>query len=72
MLSEEIPRLMSLLPGEEHDTNRMSFGAIKGGIFDKVAMPYGKEIDAGIGENSWIVSRYATFKKARFRLLCVY
>ena len=61
MLSEEIPRLMSLLPGEQHETNRMGFGAIKGGIFYKVAMPYGKGIDAGIGENIWIVSRYVMF-----------
>ena len=52
---------MSLLPGEERETNRMGFGAIKGGIFDKVAMPYGKGIDAGIGENIWIVSRYVMF-----------
>merc|ERR1712227_1133703 len=28
-----------------------------GGIFDKVKMPDGKGVDAGIGEKVWIVSR---------------
>jgi len=57
MLSEDIPRIMSLLPAEEQEKNRQGLGNIKGGVFDKVAMPYGKGIDAGIGEKIWIVSR---------------
>jgi len=57
MLSEDIPRIMNLLPGEEQEKSRMGLGAIKGGVFEKVAMPCGEGIDAGIGEKIWIVTR---------------
>jgi len=57
MLSDDIPRLMNLLPAEEQEKNRMGLGSIQGGVFEKVVMPFGKGIDAGIGEKIWIVSR---------------
>jgi len=57
MLSDDIPRLMNLLPADEQEKNRSGKATIKGGVFDKVALPYGKGIDAGIGEKIWIVSR---------------
>ena len=46
-----------MIPAEESDKSRKGQGIIKGGIFDKVKMPDGKGVDAGIGEKIWIVSR---------------
>ena len=46
-----------MIPAEESDKSRKGQGIIRGGIFDKVKMPDGKGIDAGIGEKIWIVSR---------------
>jgi len=57
MLSEDLPKLMMMIPAEESDKSRKGQGIIKGGIFDKVKMPDGKGVDAGIGEKIWIVSR---------------
>ena len=50
-------KLMMMIPAEESDKSRKGQGIIKGGIFDKVKMPDGKGVDAGIGEKIWIVSR---------------
>lgn len=57
MLSEDIPRLMSLMPREEMDKKAGGVGLIKGGAFTRTAMPVGKGADEGIGEREWIVSR---------------
>jgi len=57
MLSEDIPRLMSLMPREQMDKKLGGVGLIKGGAFTKTAMPVGKGADEGIGETEWIVNR---------------
>ena len=58
MLSEDFPRLMKMIPAEDSTKSQKGTGFIKGGIFDKVLMPDGKGVNAGIGEKIWIVSRY--------------
>ena len=57
MLCEDFPRLMKLIPAEEAEKSSKGKSSIRGGIFDKVSMPCGTGIDAGIGEKIWIVSR---------------
>ena len=57
MLCEDFPRLMKLIPAEEAEKSSKGKSTIKGGIFDKVSMPCGTGIQAGIGEKIWIVSR---------------
>ena len=57
MLCDDFPRLMKLIPAEEAEKFSKGKSTIKGGIFDKVSMPCGTGIDAGIGEKIWIVSR---------------
>jgi len=57
MLEEDLPKLMKLIPTEESDINKKGQGIIKGGIFNKVQIPAGKGIHAGMGEKVWIVSR---------------
>ena len=57
MMSDDFPKLMKLIPAEEADKSSKGKSVIKGGIFNKVSMPCGTGIDAGIGEKIWIVSR---------------
>jgi len=57
MLSEDFPRLMKMIPAEDTDTTQRGAGMIRGGRFDKVTMPDGQGINAGLGEQVWIVSR---------------
>jgi len=57
MISEDVPRIMSLIPAEEQEKKDKGNGFIKGGVFDKVDMPFGQGVDAGKGEREWIVSR---------------
>ena len=57
MLSDDFPKLMKLIPAEEAEKSSKGKSIIKGGIFDRVSMPCGSGIDAGIGEKIWIVSR---------------
>ena len=70
MLSEDVPRLMSMIPQEEHDylrlnsqTNNNNGGPLGGNtIFDdQENTPFvigGVEgINAGMGEHDWIVAR---------------
>lgn len=55
MISEDVPRIMSLIPEEE--IQKRTSGLIQGGVFEKVEMPFGEGMDAGKGETEWIVSR---------------
>ena len=57
MLSDDVARLMQLIPADESDKASKGQGIIRGGIFDRTTMPVGKGVDAGIGEGGWIVSR---------------
>jgi len=57
MLSEDIPRLMSLMPREQMDKKMDGIGMIQGGVFRKSVMPVGIGADEGVGEREWIVSR---------------
>ena len=60
MLSDDLARLMQMIPAEESDKTAKGQGVITGGVFNKVQMPVGKGFSAGIGEGGWIVSRYST------------
>ena len=60
MLSDDLARLMQMIPAEESDKTAKGQGVITGGVFNKVQMPVGKGVYAGIGEGGWIVSRCST------------
>ena len=57
MLGDDFPKLMKLIPAEEAEKSSKGKSIITGGIFNRVSMPCGSGIDAGIGEKIWIVSR---------------
>ena len=57
MLCDDFPKLMKLIPAEEAEKSSKGKSIITGGIFNRVSMPCGSGIDAGIGEKIWIVSR---------------
>lgn len=57
MLSEDIPRLMRLIPQEERDKDDSGKSQITGGVFSPDAMPVGTGINEGLGEAGWIVDR---------------
>merc|ERR1719427_1910001 len=57
MISEDVPRIMSLIPVEERRNKSEGGGLIQGGAFEKVSLPFGEGFDAGKGEVEWIVAR---------------
>jgi len=57
MISEDVPRIMSLIPAEDIKKKSVGGGLIQGGVFEKVEMPFGEGLDAGKGEVEWIVAR---------------
>jgi len=57
MISEDVPRIMSLIPAEDIKKKSAGGGLIQGGVFEKVEMPFGEGLDAGKGEVEWIVAR---------------
>jgi len=57
MLSDDIPRIMSLMPAEDQAQKQSGKGEIKGGVFAKNVLPCGEGVEAGIGEKEWIVHR---------------
>jgi len=57
MLSEEMPRLMSLMPAEERAVKESGKLGIQGGVFDRQELPCGDGAEAGKYEQDWIVNR---------------
>ncbi|XP_066259927.1 EH domain-containing protein 1-like isoform X1 [Euwallacea similis] len=64
MLSDDISKLMAMIPLESTTTNNANNGHVSGGAFNNVedtASPFGYKrgegIDAGAGEHDWIVNR---------------
>ena len=57
MLSEDIPRLMSLIPHEEREKTLDGKSQVVGGVFTKDVLPVGTGINEGIGEAGWVVDR---------------
>jgi len=57
MISEDVPRIMSLIPAEDRRSQSEGSGLIQGGAFEKVSLPFCDGVDAGIGEQEWIVAR---------------
>jgi len=57
MLSEDIPRLMSLIPHEEREKTLDGTSKVVGGVFNKDVLPVGTGVNEGIGESGWIVER---------------
>jgi len=57
MISEDVPRIMNLIPAEEQKKKTSGDGLIQGGVFDKVDLPFGQGVMAGRGETEWIVGR---------------
>merc|ERR1719430_194938 len=57
MISEDVPRIMSLIPAEDIKKKSTGGGLIQGGAFEKVSLPFGEGVDAGMGEEEWIVAR---------------
>jgi len=58
MLSEDMPRIMSLMPAEERAYKQSGKLGIQGGVFDRTVLPCGDGVDAGKGEKDWIVNRF--------------
>ena len=75
MLSEDIPRIMQMIPQQEAQQRHQDIDKVKGGAFDGVmnkATPFmfqGSEgVNAGIGEVEWVVAKdqvttYMIYKK---------
>merc|ERR1711974_57101 len=57
MISEDVPRIMSLIPAEDIKKKSTGGGLIQGGVFERVELPFGDGMDAGKGEVEWIVAR---------------
>ena len=58
MLTEEIPRLMNMIPQEDLTKGREGKGRVSSvGAFSKETLPGGVGFDEGIGEPVWIVSK---------------
>ena len=64
MLSEDIPKIMQMIPQEEATQRTQDSDKVKGGAFDEVmsrATPFmfkgGEGANAGIGEMEWVVAK---------------
>jgi hypothetical protein len=64
MLSEDIPRLLQMIPQEEAQQRSQDVDKVKGGAFDGVmnkATPFmfhgGDGVNAGLGEVEWVVAK---------------
>ena len=58
MLTEEIPRLMSLIPQEDLTRGREGNNRVSSvGVFSKDTLPGGVGFNEGIGEPIWVVSK---------------
>lgn len=64
MLSEDIPRIMQMIPQEEVQQRDDGKNLVKGGAFDGVmqkqtpfAYKGGDGVNAGIGEIDWVVAK---------------
>ena len=70
MLSEDIPRIMQMIPQEEATQRTNDSDKVKGGAFDEVmsrATPFmykgGEGVNAGVGEMEWVVAKDQVYLK---------